>query len=346
MDLSMRAQTVHRLTRRAMNCEFEAITAGPDEDRLAAAAHEALDEVERLEFRLSCFVDTSDIARINATGAIEPVRVSPETIEVLQVAREVCQATDDAFDVTAGPLTRLWRDWREIGRRPERRLLRQALNHVGMHHVHLDPEQNTVWLDHAGTQIDLGAIGKGCAVDAAMDVLKRYGITDAAICGADSSMRVIGTVPGTLPDRKGWAFRPRNPVDTSLHVSAFHLSDGAVGMSAQHEQNYLYRGQLLGHIVDPRTGWPVPADFATLVVAPTAIEADALATAFMVLGPERSAELAQLHHGVSVAFIKCGQTPDEAQLTWIVRSEDLPAEAELEATGRETDLNQERRSEE
>ena len=90
----MCAYTTHRLTRRAMNCRLEAIAAGQDQDRLVAAAHEALDEVEKTESRLSRFIETSDIARINAGGAIEPVRVSRETIEVLQVARRICEMTD------------------------------------------------------------------------------------------------------------------------------------------------------------------------------------------------------------------------------------------------------------
>jgi thiamine biosynthesis lipoprotein len=341
----MCAQTTHRLTRQAMKCDFETITSGQEPERLAAAAYEALDEVQRLECCLSRFIETSDIARINASGAGEPVRVGPETIEVLQFARRLCEMTNDAFDVTAGPVTRLWREWRTDGRRPDRRRIKEALAHVGMHHVHIDPDERTVWLDHLGTEIDLGAIGKGLAVDMAMAVLARYGIEDAAVCGADSSMRVIGTAPGSPPEKTGWEFRPRNPADTSRHVSAFRLFNRAVGMSAQNEQNYSYRGQILGHIVDPRTGWPVLTESATLVVAPTAMEADALATAYFVLGPERTADIASLHQGVSVAFIRCGATPDEAQLSWIVRSEDLPAEPEPESMCRETCTNQDRRSE-
>ncbi len=279
-----------------------------------------------MEFCLSRFIETSDIARINAHGAEGPVRVSPETIRVLETARHLCAATDDAFDVTAAPLTELWREARATGRPPRRLRAAKLLAHVGMHHVHTNAEDNTVWLDRPGTEIDLGAIGKGFAVDRAMEVLLKYGVTDAAVCGAESSMRVIGTAPGSLPGETGWSFQPRNPLDPSRTVAAFRLHSGSVATSSQHEQNFRHRGQVFGHILDPRTGWPVPADSATLVVAPTAMEADALATAFLVLGPERSADLARQYRGVSVAFIECGTAPDEVRLTWIVRSDDLPAE--------------------
>lgn len=316
----------HRLNRRVMACEFEVIACDEDGDRAAAAAHDALDEAARLEFCLSRFVETSDIARVNARGAAEPVRVSPETVEVLEAARRLCAVTDHAFDVTAAPLTRLWREARANGRPPGRRRIAEALAHVGMHHVHTDADDNTVWLDQPGTEIDLGAIGKGFAVDRAAEALLRYGIADFAVCGAESTLRVLGTAPDLTPRQSGWLFRPRNPLDPSREVAAFCLSRGAVATSSQTEQQFRHRGKVFGHVLDPRTGWPVPAECATILIAPNATEADALATAFLVLGPERSSDLAKLHCGVSVAFIECGTTPDEARLTWSVRSEDLPAE--------------------
>ncbi len=324
----MRTLHTERVTRRAMNCDFEIIAGGEDPDRVAYACHEALDEVERAECILSRFIETSDVGRINAAAAGQRVRVSPETIAALDVARRVFEASDGAFDVTAGPLTRLWRDARQAGRVPGKRRIRESLARVGMHHVHFEAGDCTVWCDRPGMEIDLGAVGKGLGVDRAMEILVRYGVTDAAVCGAASSMRVVGTAPGSPPGCCGWSFHPRNPIDTGREVAGFRLRKGAVAMSAQHEQKMVRRGEVLGHVIDPRTGWPVPARFATLVIAPTAVEADALSTAILVAGPDRASSFARVFTGVGVAFIECGATPDETRLTWVVRSEGLPAESE------------------
>src|SRR5262245_5142912 len=160
------------LARNAMATRFEIILYGNDPVSLRATGEEALDEVERLENQLSLYRPTSDIAHLNARAAREPVRVDPALFHLLEQARKLHQETDGAFDITIAPLVRCWGFMGGTGRIPSRAEIAEARKKVGMHLVQLDGATCSVRFAREGVMLDLGAIGKGYAIERAADLLK------------------------------------------------------------------------------------------------------------------------------------------------------------------------------
>jgi thiamine biosynthesis lipoprotein len=273
-----------RLALDAMATRFELILHGADAVRLRAAGEDALGEVARLERQLSFYRPTSDVTWINAHAADNPVKVEPGLFGLLTRCRALSVATDGAFDVTMAPVMRAWRFVGGCGALPDPAALASARAAVGFGHVHLDADASTVWFARAGMGIDLGAAGKGFAVDRAVDVLQAHGVARALLHGGTSSVHVIGTPPGHAEWRIGWA----PPGETRR---AFDLRDGALSISAVHGRAFESGGRLYGHVIDPRTGCPTDATRAAAVTGPGSFECDALSTALLVLGPKWLPEL-------------------------------------------------------
>jgi FAD:protein FMN transferase len=157
----------------AMATRFELVLHGDNATRLCAAGEAALREVERLEAQLSLYRPTSEIARVNALAAREPVRVSPSVFRLLQHARQLQAESGGAFDITVAPLVRCWGFMHGTGRVPEPAEIEEARSCCGMTHVILDEQNYSVRFDREGVMIDLGAIGKGHAIDCAAEIFAR-----------------------------------------------------------------------------------------------------------------------------------------------------------------------------
>jgi len=160
-----------------------------------------------------------------------------------------------------------------------------ALAASGMRHVELDPETRRVRFTQPGVEINPGAIGKGWAVDRAVDWLTDRGVDSVLIHGGSSSVRARGTQGGGGPDRRGWKVGLRHPLLPGLRLATLTLADRALGTSGSGTQFFVDRGRKLGHLLDPRTGRPAEGVLSATVLAPDAATADALATALYVLGP-------------------------------------------------------------
>src|SRR5260221_4715004 len=226
-----------RLARHAMATRFEIVLCGDNPVSLRAAGEEALSEVERLEAQLSLFKPASEIARVNAGAAYEPVRVSPPVFRLLQHARKLMEETDGAFDVTVAPLMRCWGFLGGSGERPEPAQITAARECVGMERVHLDEPSLTVRFERPGMMIDLGAIGKGYAIDRAIELLREAGVENLLIHGGTSTAFALGSppdapawqieIPSPLTLRQAAAgsvlvesLTPRGPIETAASASA------------------------------------------------------------------------------------------------------------------------------
>ena len=196
------------LAREAMNTRFELALHGGDPVRLRAAGEEALDEIERIEARLSLFRTTSEIAHVNALAARQPVRVSPPTFALLQQARQVHAATGGAFDPTLAPLLHCWGLLgRTEGRVPSDAELTAARACIGLDLVELDEREFTVRFTRDGVMLDLGAIGKGHAVDEAVALLREARVTSALLHAGTSSVFALGAPP----DADAWRIALEGP---------------------------------------------------------------------------------------------------------------------------------------
>jgi thiamine biosynthesis lipoprotein len=261
----------------------------------------ALDEIDRLESQLTVFQDGSEVSRLNRLAAAGPVPVEPGLFALLQHAARLNSETQGAYDVTTGALTRIWGFSRRQGQIPEATDLEEALSRVGMRLVIFEPENRTVRFDRPGPEINLGSIGKGYALDrAAAQMRERWGQQCALLHGGHSSILAMGSEPGSS---LGWTVGIRHPWQPDRRLALVHLRNRALGTSAATFQHLEYNGRKLGHILDPRTGWPAEGIASASVVAPTAAEADALATAFFILGVEATTAYCASHPEIGALLL-------------------------------------------
>lgn len=274
-----------RFSRSAMATTFEVLlpfgTPGARE-----IAEDALDEIDRLEAQLTVYRDTSEVSRLNAAAAHAPIPVEEGLFELLELAARLTATTDGAFDITAGALIKAWGFYRGPRRVPSEEERQRARERTGMQHVVLDREGRTVRYLRPGLEINLGSIGKGHALDrAAARVRAAENGACALLHGGQSSVYAVGSEPG---EERGWTVALPHPWQPEVRLGLVRLRDRALGTSAATFRHLEYNGRKLGHILDPRTGWPAEGMDSASVIAPTAAEADALATAFYILGPERA----------------------------------------------------------
>ncbi len=273
--------TLIRVSRRAMATTFEVALPFGTPDAIPAA-EDALDLIDALEDQLTAYRDHSEVCRLNAAAAAGPVVVARNLFDLLAFAAALTNETAGAFDCATGTLIKAWGFFKRQGRVPPPEELADARAKSGMRHVVLNAEARTVKYRRAGLEVNFGGIGKGYALDLAADLLRnKWGVTSALLHGGGSSVRAIGAPPGRP---RGWAVAVRHPWDETRTLGTVWLTDQGFGTSAATFQYFEYNGRKLGHLLDPRTGWPAAGTASASVVAPTAAAADALSTAFFVLG--------------------------------------------------------------
>ena len=292
-----------RIERPAMGGHFEVFLNAGQYDHGTEAALAALDEVDRLEQLLSFFRATSQIGQINQLAADGPVSVDPDVFELLQWAVGLNHETDGALDITAGPLSEVWGFSRREGKIPDQQQLDEALTRVGCDKLELDAENQTVRFTVPGMQINLGAIGKGYALDRASAILMDQGIEHFMIHGGQSSIVAQGSALTADGRSTGWTVGVHDPTRHDRRLAEIRLFDRAIGTSGSEKQFFRYQGRRLGHVLDPRTGWPAEGLLSATVVAPTAALADGLSTALFVLGEEKGTALCDCRGDVAVLLV-------------------------------------------
>jgi thiamine biosynthesis lipoprotein len=283
----------------AMATRFEIVLHGRNPVAMRAAGEEALAEITRLEARLSLYRPDSEIARVNARAAREPVRVTPEVFALLQHAARLSTETGGAFDITIAPLMRCWGFLGDSGRLPSPEALAAARACVGMELVEYKPRDFSLRFVREGVMLDLGAIGKGYAIEQAAELLREAGITSALIHGGTSTAYAIGHPP----EAAAWSVgidRPTEAGDANSKtlLATVELRDESLSVSAVWGKSFQAGGKILGHVLDPRTGHPTDAAVLAAVVAPSATESDALSTALLTVGPAGHEAITRLRPGL------------------------------------------------
>lgn len=303
----------------AMATEFELLLHGERRDYLEAVAEEAMREIDRVEAQLSFYRMESDVANINARAAYHPVPVDGEVFQLLQRAKSLSDLTQGAFDITVAPLMRCWGFVGASGKMPDPEILQSARERVGMHHLLLNEDSLTVAFDRAGVEIDLGAIGKGYAVDRIVEMLHDYEIGSALFHGGTSTVYALGNPPG----EESWKVAIQAPLLDSVdrsdreesggqlvnlgdgvivqtfgtpalepmnddmgHLALVALRDEALNVSAPHGKWFRSQsdGRRYGHVIDPRTGYPTNSGRLAALVLPSATDGDALSTGLLTAG--------------------------------------------------------------
>jgi thiamine biosynthesis lipoprotein len=276
------------VSREAMACLFEVVFDAARYRSLTDAAIAVLDEVARLEDQLTIYRDTSEVASINRRAVSEVVVVEAGLFALLQRAAVLSEETGGAVDVTAGPLSRVWGFYRRQGGMPAADEIAAALALIGSRHLEFDATTQSIRFRKAGMELNLGAIGKGYALDRAADALIASGLNDFLIHGGNSSVLARGSRQSDVGP--GWTVALRHPLRPEVRLAELLLCDQALGTSGSGTQYFHHQGRRYGHIIDPRTGWPADKVLSATVIAPTAEQADALSTALYVMGLEPAHE--------------------------------------------------------
>jgi FAD:protein FMN transferase len=296
-----------QISRRAMATDFQVYLNARQHTQGPEAAMKALDLVEALESQMTVYREHSEVMSINGRAARQPVRVETRLFGLLELALELYRESGGAFDITAGPLSKVWGFYRRQGAFPEDNVLEQALSRVGSQWIELDRQQQTIRFLHPTLEINLNSIGKGYALDRCGESLREAGVGDFLIHGGQSSVLAGGSQSVHAQSRPGWTIAVRHPLKTNQRLGLLHLADRAVGTSGSRSQFFYHQGRRYGHVFDPRTGRPTEGVLSATVLAPAAALADALSTAFYVMGLEQASDYCSRRSEVSAILVCPGQ---------------------------------------
>lgn len=300
--------------RTAMACDFEIFLNAGQHPGATERALEALDLVDALESQMTIYRSTSEVIEINRRAAAQPVTVERRLFGLLQRGYELSQQTDGAFDMTSGPLTRLWNTVRREARLPAPDVVADALSRVGSRWLELDPASATIRFQRPGTEINLNAIGKGHALDRCSELLQAAGVENFLIHGGKSSVLARGSRALSESQGRGWLVSIKHPFKTSQTLIELWLLHRAVGTSGSANQYFHYQGKRYGHVIDPRTGWPPEGMLSATVVTSSAADADALATAMFVMGLDESVQYCRSHSETGCILVRSGSRSGEIEV--------------------------------
>jgi thiamine biosynthesis lipoprotein len=301
------AEYLLEIGRRAMACEFHVYVNAGQHEQSADHAVAALDRVDALEQQLSVYREHSELCRINRQAHQRAMTVEGRLFALLQLALELSAGTGGAFDITAGPISKLWGFYRREGRVPGTEEIEAVLSRVGSQHVELTPAAQSIRLMRPGMELNLGGIGKGYALDRCAELLLERGVGDFLIHGGQSSVLGRGSRAGLEEGERGWSIALRHPLKDEVRLGELWLDNRALGTSGSAHQFFYHQGRRYSHILDPRTARPAEGMLSTTVLAPTAALADALATAFFVMGVEASLEYCRERPEVGAVLISPGE---------------------------------------
>jgi thiamine biosynthesis lipoprotein len=263
-----------------MGSAYSVVIYDDNRDRMETAAELAFDEVRRLDGLLSNYKPDSAWSRVNRYAAERPVEVPGDLFDLLAACVEYSRKSEGAFDITVGPLMKVWGFYKGSGHLPGPGDVKSALAGVGYKNIVLDPKTHTVRFARKGVEIDPGGIGKGYAVDRMVEVLRKQKIKIALVSASGSSIYAMGAPPGEA----GWKISIRDPRDETKTVEDVMLKDESLSTSGSYEKFFEADGKIYAHIMDPRTGYPAPGMLSVSIVAPRTIDSEAWCKPFFING--------------------------------------------------------------
>ena len=270
----------------------------------AAKAHATFDaaiaEIKRIEALMTTWRPDSEISKINSAAGKAPVVVSDETLQIIKDSIHTSEISEGTFDITFQTLHGLWKFDEDLDPHPPSdKDIKARLPSLGYRNILVDDAKKTVMLAKEKTQIGLGGIAKGYAVDRAVAVFEKAGFTSFFVqAGGDLFAR------GKKPDGSDWQAGIRDPRGPeSKWFAKLPLSDHAFSTAGDYERSYIVGGKRFHHIIDPRTGYPATACRSVTIWAPTALVADEIDDAVFILGPKKGLELVESLDGVGAIIV-------------------------------------------
>ena len=292
-------QRIFKETRTSFYTIVSITVVSDSKDQAKKAIDASFDQLDRLATILNFYSSTSEISMINRMAGEKPIKVSSDTINILKKAVRISEITDGAFDVTVGPLVKLW----DIQHRviPSKEQIEEKQRLVGYKNIIIDKNNSTVFIKLKGAQIDLGGIIKGYAVDKIVQVFHRNGIKSGVI-SVGGEIRALGKKPdGTL-----WTIGIQNPRQKGTDdkvIATVELSDKAFSTSGDYMKYFVKDGVRYHHLLDPKTGYPSKQCGSTTIIANDNTTTDGFSKLF-ILGPAKGLAVAK-EEGFDVLFIDC-----------------------------------------
>ena len=278
-----------------MGTVFEIAAYDQSPERASNAIEKAFREIVYLDDLFSNYKPDSVLSHVNRSAHFHTETIPSDLYVVIDQTLQFSKLSDGKFDISVAPLVNLWKAALFGDSMPSRSQIEQARNCVGYEKIELTPPDQITFRSPC-LQLDLGAIGKGYAVDRAAEVLRSWGIRKALINAGGSTILAIGSPPG----QTGWILHLRDPshkIDPQIM-----LKGDSVSTSEQTAPSLLGKDSA-GHIIDPNTGMPLKTKFAVSVIATTGTASDALSTSLLLLGPAKGKAMINGMPGVSAVWI-------------------------------------------
>ena len=297
-----------------MGSRFELVAVHENKEIRENAIRLALAEIKRIESLISSWDPKSETSMVNANAGISATKISEELSDLLGRSIKVSELTNGAFDISFSSLDPIWIfDGRTMSA-PDSAQIAETVQHINYKNIILDWNERTIFLKQKGMKIGFGAIGKGYAANRAKKVMLDHGIKHGLVnAGGD----LIAW--GRQENGKPWNIGIADPEKENEYIAWLNIEDMSVVTSGNYEKFVIIDGKKYGHIIDPKTGWPVKGILSVTLVSPDAELSDALATSVFVLGIEQGLILVNQLKNVECLIIDDGNklwTSDQIDLNY------------------------------
>ncbi|MFD2247756.1 FAD:protein FMN transferase [Pontibacter ruber] len=281
-----------------MGTRFELTAVSEDEQQALKAIDAGIKEIQRIEALISEWQPNTQVSEINRNAGIKPVVVDRELFDLIIRSNRISKMSGGAFDITWASADKIWKFDGSMKKMPSPEEVAASVKRIGYEKIILDPTKPSVFLKDKGMKIGFGAIGKGYAANRARDVMRNMGISSGVVNAAGDLIAW-----GRQPDGQPWYVGIADPAEKDKVFSWLTVNETAVVTSGSYEKFVEFNGKRYGHIIDPRTGYPVSGLKSVTVICPNAELADALATTVFVLGKEEGLYLINQLKGVECLLI-------------------------------------------
>ena len=295
----------------AMGSTYSLVLYDEDRNKMESASEDAFREARRLDLLLSNYKPDSEWSRLNRDAAAHPVPVSAELFDLLTACVNYSRKSEGAFDITVGPLMKIWGFYKDSGHFPKPGEVELAMGQIGYRNIVLNPVQRTVSFMKPGLNLDPGGVGKGYAVDRMVAILKNDGITSALVSAGGSSIYCLGAPPR----KAGWHVQIQDPNHGWKAAAEVTLKNESLSTSGSSEKFFMAEGKTWSHIMDPRTGFPAEGTLSVSVIAPSTLDSEVLAKPYFILGRQWTAD----HKPPDYRVFYCNSKTDKAdqQCAWL-----------------------------
>lgn len=302
---------------------------GKNADKAIDAAFNRVDEIEKMA---SSTISTSDVSKINQAAGKEYVKVHPEIIKIIKTSLEYSKISNGAFDITVGPLIKLWGIGTTNERVPMDSEIKEKLALVGYNNISINEADSSVKLMKEGMSIDLGGVAKGFTADEIVKIFKKYGVESAIINLGGSSIYTLGE----KPDKSMWSIAIQNPrkEKNEGNICLVRLNQAALSTSGDYQRFFIKDGKRYHHILDPATGYPADAGvMSDMVLIDSSVEnpnmlADILTKITFVSGVEKGLETIDSLKGISCMVVTTDFKLYKSS-KWNAKIEDLSPEFKM-----------------